>query len=384
MTFPQRKYRLLVVFLSILIFASLTFERSNSQTKRQSKSKSQPTDREKMIAARFAPIFYQALAENRRADYITNFDFDGDWRGDNNWSHTNDKDYPLKAYVYYSMVETRSHYFLHYAVFHTRDYKGGERKGAIISELIREGAKRAGKYDPTGIAEESALAHENDMEGCLLAVEKSETDAGGGKVVFLETLRHNTISKYRVESSEKESEALRLQDGRPLLYIEPKGHGILALTNDKQTAGKDVLVYEYQGRADDPEKIEGRSIGFELLPLKTTLWSRARAGASITFAQTQDFGDVTIKLRTGDRESELKTQLGKIGVAFAGKVGGINMARPPWGWFDRSRREETLGVWFFDPATTIKRDFKLDESFSTAYLQKPFWAEGNVARASRP
>jgi hypothetical protein len=385
MTFPQRKYRPLVVFLSILILPSLMSERANSQTGRQARSNSQPAAREKIIAARFAPIFYQALGENRRADYITNFDFDGDWRGDNNWSHTNDKDYPLKAYVYYSMVETRTHYFLHYAVFHTRDYKGGERKGAIISELIREGAKRAGKYDPTGIAEESALAHENDMEGCLVVVEKSETDADGGKVVFLETLRHNTISKYRVENSEKESDALRLQDGRPLLYIEPKGHGILALTNDKQTAGKDLLVYEYEGRADDPEKIEGRSIGFELLPLKTTLWSRARAGASITFALTQDFGDVTIKLRTGDSESELKTQLSKIGVAFAGNVGGINMARPPWGWFDRSRREETLGVWFFDPATTIKRDFKLDESFSTAYLQKPFWAtDVKVARTSRP
>ncbi|HXD30801.1 MAG TPA: hypothetical protein VN643_06785 [Pyrinomonadaceae bacterium] len=368
MTISLRLTPPIIAVLSIFIVTSLV---SGQRPTRSTKQTSNLDTREKTIAARFAPIFYQALAENRRADYITNFDFDGDWRGDNNWAHTNDEDYPLKAYVYYSVVETRTHYFIHYAVFHGRDYKGGERKGAIISELIREGAKRAGKYDPTGIAEESALAHENDMEGCLVAVAKDES-SDSGNVVFLETLRHNTISKYKVQNSEKESDSLRLQDGRPLLYIEPKGHGILAVTDDKQISKNDVLVYEYAGRADNPERVEAKSIGFELLPLKTTLWSRARAGASVTYGQTHDF-EVAIKLQNGDEETELKTQLSKIGIAFVGNVGGINMARPPWGWFDRSRREETLGVWFFDPATAIKRDFKLDESFSTAYLQKPFW-----------
>ena len=34
------------------------------------------------IAARFAPVFYQALGDKPRSDYITNFDFDGDWRAD--------------------------------------------------------------------------------------------------------------------------------------------------------------------------------------------------------------------------------------------------------------------------------------------------------------
>jgi hypothetical protein len=367
---PLLGYWYLSILLSCLVVPSIA-----AQGSRQSKTATQTVAlREKLIAGRFAPIFYQALADNKRADYITNFDFDGDWRGDNNWAHTNAKDFPLRAYVYYSMVETRTHYFIHYAVFHGRDYKGGEFQGAIISELIREGAKRAGKYDPTGIAEESALAHENDMEGCLVVVEKSGKDSDAGNVIFLETLRHNTISKYSVQNSQKESDALRLQDDRPLLYIEPKGHGILPLTSDKQTAKKDVLVYEYAGRADNPEKVEGNSIGYELVPVRTTLWPKAQSAVNITYAQTQDFGEVTINVQSGDRETVVKTPLRKIGVAFAGKVGGINMARPPWGWFDRSRREETLGLWYFNPAATIKRDFKLDESFSTAYVQRPFWA----------
>ena len=104
------------------------------------------------IATLFAPTFYQALGDKPRSDYITNFDFDGDWKGDNNWNNLANKDFSLKAFIYYSVAETTTHYFVHYAVFHPRDYKGGERKGAILSELIREGAKRGGKYDPTGLA----------------------------------------------------------------------------------------------------------------------------------------------------------------------------------------------------------------------------------------
>ena len=36
------------------------------------------------IAALYAPVFRQALGDSPRYDYITRFDFDGDWVGDNN------------------------------------------------------------------------------------------------------------------------------------------------------------------------------------------------------------------------------------------------------------------------------------------------------------
>jgi hypothetical protein len=52
------------------------------------------------------------------------------------------------------------------------------------------------------------------------------------------------------------------------------------------------------------------------------------------------------------------------------------MARPPWAWFDKNHRTDPLGLWFFDQARIIKRDFKLGKSFSTAYVHLPFWAAG--------
>src|SRR5512138_3356589 len=135
------------------------------------KAQKPPADSE--IAGRFAPIFYQALGDRPRSDYITNFDFDGDWRGDNNWDHAADMSLLLKAYIYYSVVETSTHYFIHYAVFHPRDYKGGEARGTVLSKIIREGVKAGGQFDPTGLADEAVLAHENDMEGCLVVIEKN-------------------------------------------------------------------------------------------------------------------------------------------------------------------------------------------------------------------
>src|SRR5437899_912722 len=96
---------------------------------------------EKEIAARYAPVFHQALGGHPRGDYITNFDFDGDWDGTDNWTDAEDRRFHLKAYIYYSVVETATHYFIHYADFHARDYKGGERKGVMYSDMLRIGAR---------------------------------------------------------------------------------------------------------------------------------------------------------------------------------------------------------------------------------------------------
>ena len=54
------------------------------------------------------------------ADYITTFDFDGDWDGANNWK--NQPAYPLQAYIYYWTMETDTHWFIGYADFNPRDW----------------------------------------------------------------------------------------------------------------------------------------------------------------------------------------------------------------------------------------------------------------------
>ncbi len=167
----------------------------------QQKSARAGAARERQVAERFAPVFRQALGDHPRADYLTNFDFDGDWRGDNNWKNADDPRFRLRAYVYFAASETATHFYAHYAVFHPRDYKGGSMTGPLLSGAIREGVRRGGKYDPTGLSSEAVLAHENDMEGCLVVAEKEGEDPARARVILVETLAHDRFLKYAPEGA---------------------------------------------------------------------------------------------------------------------------------------------------------------------------------------
>ena len=332
------------------------------------------------IASQFAPVFYQGLGDKRRYDYITNIDFDGDWRGDNNWDNADDTRFPLRAYVYYAVSETHTHFFVHYAVFHPRDYKGDTAGGRMLSEIIREGVRRGGRYDPTGLSGEAVLAHENDMEGCLVVAAKNGAEVKAARVVFVETMAHDRFLKYvpAVEGvGDKNAFArVRIESGRPELYVEAKGHGILAFDGgEKQRPSNGSLVYKFKGRADDPEKSPADEIGYALVAISTTLWPRARGGVNQTFGAAHQFGarifgaaHAQSRTTAAQRRS---VKLGNLGVAFRGSKGAPNAARPPWGWFDRGDRGRLRGEWFFDPAVTIKRHFKLSDDFSVVYTHAP-------------
>ncbi len=332
---------------------------------------------DKEIAAEYAPIFYQGLGDKPQYDYLARFDFDGDWRGDNNWANA-DKALDTGAYVYYSVCETATHYFIHYAVYHPRDYKGGDKKGALLGELLRQGADIVKDRDPTGILDEVTLAHENDMEGCLVVVEKSAAQA-----VFVETLSHNKFKRYVPESDAKSEFArVELDEKRPRLHIEPKGHGIEAYdeAGEKPVKDRKVLLYQVGAKAGKSSATQESAVNYELLPIITTLWPNAAKAPNLTYGATNDYATITVGTEKGDK----KVKLGKLGAAFLGKVGAVNAARPPWGWFDSDERDQPLGQWFFDPARAVQRHFKLGEKFSVAYTRQPFLGIGiETAKAQK-
>ncbi|HEY9404390.1 MAG TPA: hypothetical protein VIQ24_17160 [Pyrinomonadaceae bacterium] len=336
--------------------------------------------RDHEIASQFAPVFQQGLGDKRRNDYITNFDFDGDWRGDNNWDNADDTRFPQRAYVYYAVSETPTHLFIHYAVFHPRDYKGDSTGGRILSEIIREGVRHGGRYDPTGLSAEAVLAHENDMEGCLVVAQKSGDDLKAARVVFVETLSHDRFMKYTpapavAEGNRRgEFDVVGLDSGRPELYVEAKGHGVVAFNGgDKQEPSNGLLTYKFAGRADDPDNSPSGEVGYALLSLSTTIWPRARGGVNQTFGAVHGYGTLSFSAAQAPAWAARRSvNLGSLGVAFRGNKGATNAARPPWGWFDRGDRGGARGEWFFDPAVTIKRHFKLSDAFSVAYTHAPF------------
>jgi hypothetical protein len=331
--------------------------------------------RDREIAARFAPIFQQALGPAPRFDYITNFDFDGDWRGDNNWKNAEDARFPLKAHVYFAVFETRTHFYIHYAAFHPRDYKGGEKRGATLSELMRVGVQLGGQYDPTGRANEAVMAHENDLEGALVVTEKNGADVNKARLVLVETLAHNNYLKFTPPGSPLTGEPIAVDGVRPHLFIESKGHGIEAWRNDanqQKQAEKGFLTYTFTGRAEDPDTGSKNSVGYELVPTFDTFWPRARAGKNETLGVEHDYGVVTAMFAEGANNVERHIKLGVMGSALNGLVGAANMSRPPWGWFDGQDGGRPLGEWFLQPAETIRRRWNLPESFSTVYVYHSF------------
>jgi hypothetical protein len=118
--------------------------------------------------------------------------------------------------------------------------------------------------------------------------------------------------------------------------------------------------------------------GYDLIPIETTLWKHAQARANETFGAVFDYPPITIDVVSKtERQVEYKAQIGMRGMAFLGNQGGQNIARAPWGWFDVGDQSQPLGTWFFDPAKAIKRQFRLAESFSTAYVRHPVLGIGN-------
>ncbi len=354
--------------------------RPQSRSSQVEEGKSVPSDRDQEIAAHFAPIIHQGVNGSPRFDYITNFDFDGDWRGDNNWDNADKSSYPLRAYVYYSVIETDTHYYVHYAVFHPRDYKGGLFQSWLLAEAVRQAQERL-KGNLPSEAEDVALSHENDMEGCLVVAEKRGQDLEDALVVYVETMAHNEFNQYRPPNEPTSiGYVIPVEGSHPVLFCEPKGHGLFAYTgrqNQLKDATRGVLIYHYTGEPEDPEQARGDRVGYRLIPIYGTLWAQARANASETFGESLDYGSVTVRVQENGKAVEKKHEVGTLGSAFLGVIGAANKARPPWGWFDYRERQRPPGEWFFDPAGVIQRHFYAFR-LSAVYIHHPYldiWRE---------
>jgi hypothetical protein len=72
------------------------------------------------LAESWAPHIYQQTSSTTsfKEDQFTSFDFDLDWRRDNNWANLSY--YPPKSLVYYSVHETATHYFIGYYLYYPR------------------------------------------------------------------------------------------------------------------------------------------------------------------------------------------------------------------------------------------------------------------------
>ena len=302
----------------------------------------------------YAPFIAQETWFDPKADYLAHFNYDGNWKGDDNWENL--KKGSSQGVVYYDVIETETHWFLQYSFFHPRDY----------SDVCIAGT-----------------CHENDFEGLILTIRKNESKFG--KLEVMETIAHNNIYSFTNDPSIKNGAhnidgKIDLHEGvRPIVFIEAGGHGVYGSNyktslfdaekmNFKQNTG---VTYIRKGKYIKPRHPNDRDVRYILLPGYTELWLK---GAQEKSTDSETFGNFFSYQPFGSRP---KTKANLIAGAFRGKTIEENMAKPFWAWHDKRTRNKRIlntGQWTLDPAYSVSKNlsFPSNKPFSTNYVFNPY------------
>jgi len=307
------------------------------------------------LVKHYAPFIAQETWFQPRADYLARFDFDSNWRGDDNWENLEKGS--TQAFVYYSVMETRTHWFLHYNFFHPRDY----------SDVCVVGT-----------------CHENDYEGLILSVRKDLSKFG--KLELMETLAHNNVYSYTNEPRIRKGVhsidgQIEFVDGsHPVVWIEAGGHGVYGSryknagfdTKSMKFKGFTGVTYRFdKGFPERPAHPNDRDVSYGLISIENSLWKK---GSGSVMEPNDSFEGYFEYRPFGNRPL---TSARYIAGAFRGRTASDNKAKPFWGWHDRKTRNKKIlntGQWALDPAYAIEQSFKWpkDLEVATDYTYNPF------------
>lgn len=315
------------------------------------------------IALRYAPYIYHATDKRGgRQDIISNIDFDGDFVGNNNWE--NFERFKLKPTVYYAVLETETHYFISYHLFHPRDWSSF----------------------PLWLND----THENDGENMQVVVCKSHE-----RVVLLWTQAHYKSRLYAREGSGIEGSAVRVagdfqamdSEGIPhvegrhaAIFVESQGHGIYG-TLDPHS---DVILngegrYRFGGGSgilfrpgrdgeavEEPWQTNSGEVPYQLDSITVKLWPSLKNGTLTGDGRLLDgsyeYRDELVEVPEVPRYYDANRFSGPLG-----RDRGIS----PFA-LDFSFRKGTLGALFFNPARRYAEQLRITGPWSRRYIDYPF------------
>lgn len=315
------------------------------------------------IVERYAPFVYAATDKRGgRQDIISNFDFDGDLVGNNNWE--NFDRFQLTPTVYYAILETGTHYFISYHLFHPRDWNQ-------FTVWLND-------------------THENDGENFQVVARKSD-----GRVVMLWTQAHYRSKTYSRSGSGIEPGATSLEgafhtvdsNGAPsetgthaCVFVESEGHGIYGtLGSDSEVRLNADGTFTFEGgsgllfrparageEAKEPENISSGEVGYQLDSITMKLWRLLRDGALTGDGRLLDgsspYRDEFVDIKEVPRFYD--------GDRFSGPFGSDRGISPFA--LDFSFDRGTLGALFFNPARRYAERLKITDPWSREYINYPF------------
>jgi hypothetical protein len=327
---------------------------------------SQATER-KGLVTRWAPVHYQDVNKNDyggRADYITKFNYDGDWAADNNWDNLDWGD--MTAHAYVKVAETWTHWFIYYAFYHPRDW-----------------------------AESFAEEHENDCEGILMFVRKDGTQYGTIEGMF--TVADENLLPFAINSQ------FGVPKTGPTEYVQwdhhfadPDGFGHVRTFQACEghpisACGHQKLVYANGWRYVAATRCDDSEDGIRYVP---TDGSSRFGGAAQAPSSVGVWTDVRydlldmdeLWLKKKDAYPSMWLEAGSFPLSFLGNDSGTcggwtttcadNGANPPWAWGPApSPPSHPHYDWGQDPARYVWERFNFParpNGWSSTYLKNDF------------
>jgi len=320
------------------------------------------SDRHLELARRYAPwIYHEVHPERGRQDLPTRVDFDGDLRGAGNWEHM--ADYELPPTVYYAVLETETHWFLSYHLFHPRDWS----------------------YLRVGFNE----THENDGENLQVVVSKAAQ-----RPVLLFTQAHffgevhaNPDAGFAAGEEGLTAPILTL-DSRGVpdaagphvgVFVEGYGHGIygaldpsleLEVGADGATrfAGSGIVFRPARDGEATPEPdptTPGQVVAYRLASTERTLWPGLRDGSLIGEGGLLD-GPSRLEREVIQLEVPRFYEADRFSGIFGPDRGISPFAVCFSFWSDQ------IGALYFDPANRYPEVLQVPEPWSRTYVDYPY------------
>jgi len=348
------------------------------------------------LAIAFSPLLYQSVSKTApQFDYPTAFDFDGDWLGLNNDKNLL-KAQAIPSWVYYDVVETKSHLFIRYAWFYPRHNEVEANFGNEVAGAVVVVAKRP---TPTPIAVETyfASASKEDLRSFVTVesglVKDGAAGSGGANGNYNDGDRKyfgvnwvfpqatlfpsNHYQAYLTTSTHESCAWAQTNKETPTDFRCQLNDGIKKTLSIVHYAFVDGTAEELKKGADGfpIATAEGANVGYGLRSVLKDWWVRRDRVGDMFGSQ------FTYEPPTDRPGANLVAPTSFIDTSSVDLPGG----RPPWAWSwkptvpdaDFYYKQFNQGTLFLDPAYYFAERHRIQsttgaDGFSSTYCFNPY------------
>ncbi len=326
-------------------------------------------------AEKYAPHIYQAIRStdggSPNGDIPTTVDFDGNQTVADNEENARLTSSNVRARVYYSVIESESHLFIHYTLYYAWRYAQDMRMPHDFTGIVVVVNKENGEVQ---LVEGVALRRDELFTGFKVSGRGvGDNQNGGGSF-------DNLPSGDLIDGD------------RFPLYVTPGTHEACAWTVDGSTSPVSVCLHQENtftgetgvvikpgdtaqrfAEAADSDGDNIDDLTYQLVPLVSTLWTRRSAVGIEAYWESNAIYRPD-GMRPNGAEGEDAILL--LPTSLTAPRDDNNMAvesfgRPPFQWFEEPN-SQNAGQWFLDPAYLLTVRYTFPAGYSQDYCFNPF------------